>query len=72
MYLSKDEVERLTGKKRYSAQIQWLKDKGYKFAVNGLNMPIVAVAESNRKLVGGAAATRQEPNWGAMRGQEAA
>ena len=72
MYLSKEEVERLTGKKRYSAQIRWLKDHGYKFAVNGLNMPVVAVAESNRKLVGGASERRREPDWSLLRGPKAA
>jgi hypothetical protein len=72
MYLTRDEVERLTGKKRYSAQIRWLTDHGYKFDVNGLNMPVVAIAESNRKLVGGSVAKRQEPNWEVLRGTKAA
>jgi hypothetical protein len=35
-------------------------------------MPIVAVAESNRKLVGGSVATIQEPNWELLRGKKAA
>lgn len=68
MFLSVEEIERLTGKKRPSAQIAWLKDKGYRFSVNGLNQPIVAIAESNRKLVGGTAARQEEPNWDRMHG----
>jgi hypothetical protein len=68
MFLSVEEIQRLTGKVRPSAQIVWLKAHGYRFTVNGLNQPIVAVAESNRKLVGGSAARQQEPNWDAMNG----
>jgi hypothetical protein len=68
MFLSPEEVERLTGRKRYSAQIRWLKDHGYRFTVNGLNQPVVAVAESTRKLVGGTVVRQQEPNWDAMNG----
>ena len=66
MFLSAEEIQRLTGKKRPSAQIAWLRAKGYKFTVNGLNQPVVAIAEATRKLVGGSAAQKQEPNWGAM------
>lgn len=67
MFLSPAEIERLTGKKRPSAQIRWLRDHGYKMDVNGLGEPIVAVAEVTRKLVGGPVVAReQEPNWGAL------
>lgn len=70
MFMSIEEIERLTGKKRPSAQIRWLTGKGYKFDVNGLNQPIVAVAELNRKLVGGTAVRQpHEPNWEAMPGR---
>ena len=68
MFLTVDELQRLTGKKRHSAQIDWLKGHGYRFTVNGLGQPIVAIAESTRKLVGGSAARQEEPNWGAMHG----
>lgn len=66
MLLSIEDIQRLTGKKRPSAQITWLKNHGYRFSVNGLNQPIVAVAEVTRKLVGGPAARQQEPNWEAL------
>jgi len=68
MFLSENEIQRLTGKKRPSAQIAWLRAKGYKMSVNGLGEPVVAIAEANRKLVGGSAARIQEPNWDAMHG----
>lgn len=68
MFLTCAEIERLTGKKRPSAQIRWLRKRGYKIEVNGLGDPIVAVAEANRKLVGGMHARNEEPNWGALSG----
>lgn len=71
LFLSPGDVERLTGKKRYSAQVRWLLDHGYKCEVNGLGMPIVTVAEVERKLVGGAVRKRaQEPNWDLLRNPE--
>ena len=67
MFLSPQEVERLTGKRRPSAQIRWLLDKGYKIEVNGLGQPILAVDEYTRKNVGGSGARKKEPNWAALR-----
>lgn len=71
MFLTPAEIERLTGKKRHSAQIRWLLKNGYKIEVNGLGEPIVAVAEYTRKAVGGMAKREQQPNWGAMHGAQA-
>lgn len=68
MFLTPTEVQRLTGKKRPSAQARWLRSRGYKIDVNGLGEPIVAVAEANRKLVGGTYTRNEEPNWGALHG----
>jgi hypothetical protein len=46
-----------------------LRKNGWRFTVNGLREPIVAVAESERKLVSGVGTTRQhEPNFGALKG----
>lgn len=63
MLLSVEEIQQLTGRKRPTAQIAWLKKHGYRFSVNERNHPVVAVAEATRKLVGGPAARQQEPNW---------
>jgi hypothetical protein len=71
LFLSPSEVERLTGKKRPSAQIRWLRKRGYKIDVNGLGEPIVAVREATRKLVGGTLTRHEEPNWGALHGPTA-
>jgi hypothetical protein len=69
MFLTPQELQRLTGYARASAQIRWLRKNGWRFTVNGLKEPIVAVAESERKLVSGVGTTRQhEPNFGALNG----
>jgi hypothetical protein len=68
MFLTAQEIQTLTGRRRYSAQVRWLREKGYKFDVNGLGEPVVAVAEVNRKLVGAQSTRKQEPNWGAVNG----
>jgi hypothetical protein len=69
MFLTPQDLQRLTGYVRASAQVRWLRKNGWRFTVNGLREPIVAVAESERKLVSGAGTTRQhEPNFGALGG----
>lgn len=65
MFLTHDEIRMLTGRQRPSAQSRWLREHGYRHTVNALGDPVVAVAEANRKLVGGSK-TVQEPNWGAL------
>jgi Domain of unknown function (DUF4224) len=62
MILSPADIKTLTGYVRASAQIRWLRRHGWKFAVNALGNPIVALAEFNRHLVGGRAAKSQEVN----------
>jgi hypothetical protein len=69
MFLTPRELQRLTGYARCSAQIRWLRENGWRFTVNALREPIVAVAESERKLVSGDGMTRHyEPNFGALNG----
>lgn len=64
MIVPKSELKVLTGYTRVSAQIRWLRRNGWRFIVNGLGDPIVAVAEFNRHMVGGKAApAAQEPNF---------
>jgi hypothetical protein len=69
MFLTSQEVQRLTGYVRPSAQIRWLRKNGWRFTVNGLKEPIVAAAESERKLISGEGITRRhEPNFGVLNG----
>jgi hypothetical protein len=61
MILPQSDIKELTGFVRASAQVRWLRDHGWKFTVNGLGSPVVALAEFNRHMVGGKAAYVQEP-----------
>jgi uncharacterized protein DUF4224 len=69
MFLTDKEVCALTGYSRQSAQIRWLRAHGWRFTVNALGKPVVAVAEFNRHMVGSGAARsamHQEPDWAAI------
>lgn len=67
MFLTPDELQRLTGYVRPSAQTRWLRRHGWRLTVDGLGRPVVAQAEAARHLVGGRA-VHQEPNFEAMNG----
>lgn len=67
MFLTRAEIQTLTGLKRPTAQIRWLRTQGYRFNVNALGDPVIAIAEANRKLVGGSR-TNGKPNWEALNG----
>jgi hypothetical protein len=67
VFLTHDEIRMLTGRQRPTAQVRWLRDHGYRHTVNAMGAPVVAIAEANRKLVGGVRSA-QEPNWEAMNG----
>lgn len=53
MFLTTSEIRTLTGRVQHSAQVRWLRRQGFRFTVNALGDPVVAIAEANRKLVGG-------------------
>jgi hypothetical protein len=71
MFLTPSDITRLTGKKRSSAQVVWLRSKGYRIEVNGLGEPILSVAEATRKLAGGSRTKNEEPDWAALHGPNA-
>lgn len=68
MILPQSDIKALTGYIRVSAQIRWLRKHGWKFEVNGLGMPIVALGEFNRHMIGGRVAKSQEPNFEGING----
>lgn len=70
MFLTAADLRDLTGYVRYSAQARWLRRHGWRFTVNALGAPVVAIAEFNRRMVGGVA-TSKGPNWEAMGGTPA-
>lgn len=69
MILSKSEIKQITGFVRASAQARWLQRHGWRFAVNGLGEPVVAIEEFNRQLVGGKQSKqvqKQEPDFSSI------
>ena len=70
IFLSESEVQQLTGRLRPKAQCMWLLNHGWKYTVNQLGRPVVAIAEAERKLVGNTSnhLTGKEPNWEALNG----
>ena len=70
MFLAETDVQSLTGYRRPSAQIRWLRQHGWRFIVNALGKPVVALAEFNRRMVGSVqrSVAQQEPNWDALNG----
>lgn len=69
--LGSSDIELLTGYVRSSAQARWLRRHGWRFTVNALGAPVVALAEFNRHMVGGKSANApQGPdfNWDAING----
>lgn len=69
MIVSKDDIKKLTGFVRMAAQVRWLQQHGWKFAVNRLGEPVIAVEEFNRQLVGGRQpkqVQKQEPDFSSI------
>ena len=68
MILPRADLKGLTGYSRASAQVRWLRKHGWKFTVNAFGDPVVALAEFNRKMVGGRATQQQEVNLEGING----
>lgn len=71
MFLTADELEDLTDRKRWSAQIAWLRENHWAFTVSAEGRPKVARKEAERQLVTGGEPPRQagadEPDFAAAR-----
>ena len=67
MFLTSEDISKLTGLTQSAAQARWLRSRGYKYEMNGLGRPVVAMAEVLRKLVGGRPRTEM-PDFGAVNG----
>ncbi|MDD2753859.1 MAG: DUF4224 domain-containing protein [Candidatus Portnoybacteria bacterium] len=52
MFLNQDEIQTLTGRKRWTAQARWLREHGYHCEINAVGRPVVLRAEVERKLCG--------------------
>jgi hypothetical protein len=68
LFLSQEDIAALTGYSRPSAQVRSLQRNGWRFTVNALSKPAVAVAEFHRRMVGGSKAVQQQtPDFEALR-----
>ena len=63
LFVDRDNLKVLTGYTFHSAQARWLRKNGWRYTVNALGHPLVAMAELNRRLVGGTVSTEFQPNW---------
>ncbi len=50
IFLDQDDIEKLTGRKRKSDQIQWLNMKGIQFYINASNRPVVPRSAIDGKI----------------------
>lgn len=70
LFLSKDEIAKLTGYKLPAHQCRWLKERGWVFEQNGNKRPIVGRSYAKSRLGGSdaAAATPRaaRPNFAAL------
>ena len=53
MFLPPDELARLTGLRRPSAQVRWLAARGWRFEMDAYGRPIVLQAEAERRMLSG-------------------
>ena len=60
MHLSVQALRELTGYKRPSCQIRWLRENGWPHAVDRTGAPVVAQAEYDRRMLGAAPVRRPE------------
>ena len=68
MFLSDEEVTRLTGRARPSAQRRWLLNNGFPHVVNGLGKPLLLTSVVQAKLGGTVKPTKSKLNWDAVDG----
>jgi hypothetical protein len=60
MFLTKTDIEQLTGRKRVVQQTQWLIENGYAFHVNAAGIPVVLRSVVEKRL-GGNSKSRPQP-----------
>lgn len=68
MLLPEQSLQELTGYVQPAAQIRWLRRHGWRFTVNGLGKPIIALSEFNRRMVGGKPVAQPDLDWSAIDG----
>jgi hypothetical protein len=59
LFLSRDELQELTGYRQFAAQIRWLASRGFRHEVGADGRPKVLRAEADRHMLGGKARTKE-------------
>ena len=68
LFLEPSELEELTGFKTPARQVAWLRTKGWRFEVNGVQRPIIARRYAEKMLgCGGEYDHAPQPNFNALR-----
>lgn len=69
LFLTPDEVSILTGFRLPSRQVQWLRNKGWRFEINGNRQAIVARKYAEKMLGCGTSDVQvHQPNFSALQG----
>lgn len=50
MFLTTEQIERLTGRRQAAAQIKWLKAEGWVFTIDADGLPVVATAYADKRM----------------------
>ncbi len=70
LFLTSEEIGTLTGFKTPKRQTEWLKNKGWRFEINGNRKPIVARKYTEKMLgCGVPESNAYQPNFEALKGK---
>ena len=67
MFVSRDDLEELTGYVRRAEQTRWLRANGISFMVNRRGQPMVLQSELERAMSSDDGAGGEDLNWEALR-----
>ena len=69
MFLTPEQLFDLTDAKKPSAQIRWLRDRGWPFEISSKNKPKVLATVATARMGGNLATVKGSgPNWSALHG----
>jgi hypothetical protein len=68
IHLTAEELQQITGRIRYSAQLRWLRANGFVYLRRADGMPLVARSHFEAMMSGlsNQKPARTEPNWSAL------
>ncbi len=63
LFLTREELVELTGRKRVSKQIEWLREHQFPHELTAAGRPVVLRAEVARRLSGETDTRQRSPRW---------